>query len=66
MATKDLSKDMELDHYIREFGSIIRISNSETHSAKEVLNIVFQSICSYKAMHEWKKIVNIKIIYIVF
>ncbi|CAK9825584.1 Intraflagellar transport protein 52 homolog [Anthophora retusa] len=52
MATKDLSKDMELDHYIREFGSIIRISNSDTHTAKEVLNTVFQSICSYKAMHE--------------
>ncbi|XP_076767063.1 intraflagellar transport 52 isoform X1 [Xylocopa sonorina] len=52
MATKDLSKDMELDHYIREFGSIIRISNSDTHKAKEVLNAVFQSICSYKAMHE--------------
>ncbi|CAK9805581.1 Intraflagellar transport protein 52 homolog [Anthophora plagiata] len=52
MATKDLSKDMELDHYIREFGSIIRISNSDTHTAKEVLNAVFQSICSYKAMHE--------------
>ncbi|XP_054004093.1 intraflagellar transport protein 52 homolog [Hylaeus anthracinus] len=52
MATSDLSKNMELDHYIREFGSIIRISNSDTHTAKEVLNSVFQSICSYKAMHE--------------
>ncbi|XP_060815304.1 intraflagellar transport protein 52 homolog [Bombus pascuorum] len=52
MATKTLSKDAELDHYIREFGSIVRISNSDTHTAKEVLNAVFQSICSYKAMHE--------------
>lgn len=52
MATKTLSKDVELDHYIREFGSIVRISTSDTHTAKEVLNAVFQSICSYKAMHE--------------
>ncbi|XP_015438778.1 PREDICTED: intraflagellar transport protein 52 homolog [Dufourea novaeangliae] len=52
MATKDLSKDVELDHYIREFGSIVKISNSNIHTAKEVLNSVFQNICSYKAMHE--------------
>nr|XP_031843442.1 intraflagellar transport protein 52 homolog isoform X2 [Nomia melanderi] len=52
MATKDLTKDIELDHYIREFGSLIRINNSSIHTAKEVLNSVFQSICSYKAMHE--------------
>lgn len=52
MATKTLSKDVELDHYIREFGSIVRINTSDTHTAKEVLNAVFQSICSYKAMHE--------------
>ncbi|XP_076276852.1 intraflagellar transport 52 [Lasioglossum baleicum] len=52
MATKDSSKDAELDHYIREFGSLIRINNSNIHTAKEVLNSVFQSICRYKAMHE--------------
>ncbi|XP_024888284.1 intraflagellar transport protein 52 homolog isoform X1 [Temnothorax curvispinosus] len=52
MATKELSNDKELDHYIREFGSIIRINNSDTHTAKEVLNSVFQKICSYKAMHD--------------
>ncbi|KAL0111294.1 hypothetical protein PUN28_012893 [Cardiocondyla obscurior] len=52
MATKELSNDKELDHYIREFGSIIRINKSNTHTAKEVLNFVFQKICSYKAMHD--------------
>jgi len=52
MATKELSNDKELDHYIREFGSIIRINNSDTHTAKEVLNFVFQKICSYKTMHD--------------
>ncbi|XP_076230944.1 intraflagellar transport 52 [Calliopsis andreniformis] len=52
MTTQDLSVDIELDHYIREFGSIIKISNSDTHTAKEVLNFIFQNICSYKAMHE--------------
>lgn len=52
MATKDLSNDKELDHYIREFGSIIRINNSDTPTAKEVLNFVFQKICSYKAIHD--------------
>ncbi|XP_018043997.1 PREDICTED: intraflagellar transport protein 52 homolog [Atta colombica] len=52
MATKELSNDKELDHYIREFGSIIRINNSDTHTAKEVLNFVFQKIYSYKTMHD--------------
>ncbi|XP_033327778.1 intraflagellar transport 52 [Megalopta genalis] len=52
MATKDLSKDVEVDHYIREFGSLVRINNANIHTAKEVLNSVFQSICRYKAMHE--------------
>lgn len=52
IATKDISKDMELDHYIREFGNIIKISNSNVHTAKEVLNSVFQSISIYKAIHE--------------
>lgn len=52
MASKDISTDVELDHYIREFGSIIRISNSDAHTAKEVLNSVFQSICSYRATHD--------------
>ncbi|XP_043488760.1 intraflagellar transport protein 52 homolog [Polistes fuscatus] len=52
MSTKDLSNDVELDHYIREFGSILRISNSDTHTANEVLNHVFQKICSYKTMQD--------------
>ncbi|KAL6428355.1 hypothetical protein ACFW04_008559 [Cataglyphis niger] len=53
MSTKDLSNDKELDHYIREFGSIvIRINNSDTYTAKEVLNFIFQKICSYKATHD--------------
>ena len=52
IATKDISKDMELDHYIREFGNIIKISNSNVHTTKEVLNSVFQSISIYKAIHE--------------
>ncbi|XP_032691249.1 intraflagellar transport protein 52 homolog [Odontomachus brunneus] len=51
-ATKDLSGNKELDHYIREFGSIIRINNTDTHTAKEVLHSVFQKICSYKTMHD--------------
>ncbi|XP_012224469.2 intraflagellar transport protein 52 homolog [Linepithema humile] len=50
--TKDLSSDKELDDYIREFGSIVKINNSITHTAKEVLNSVFQIICSYKAVHD--------------
>ncbi|XP_011344141.1 intraflagellar transport protein 52 homolog isoform X2 [Ooceraea biroi] len=52
MATKDLLNDTELDHYIREFGSLIRINNSDTHTAKEVLNSVFHKIYSYKALHD--------------
>jgi len=54
MATKELLSDKELDHYIREFGSIIRRNNfdTHTHTAKDVLNSVFQKICSYKAMHD--------------
>jgi len=52
METKDLSSDKELDDYIREFGSIVKINNSIAHTAKEVLNSVFQIICSYKAVHD--------------
>jgi hypothetical protein len=52
MATKDVSNDTELDHYIREFGSLIRINNSDTYIAKEVLNSVFHKICNYKAVHD--------------
>ncbi|KAL2713503.1 intraflagellar transport protein 52 [Vespula squamosa] len=52
MSTKNISSDTELDHYIREFGSILRISSSDTHTASEVLNRVFQKISSYKTMQE--------------
>ncbi|XP_043682485.1 intraflagellar transport protein 52 homolog isoform X2 [Vespula pensylvanica] len=52
MSTKNLSSDTELDHYIREFGGILRISSSDTHTASEVLNRVFQKISSYKTMQE--------------
>lgn len=47
MTTKKL-ENTELDHYIREFGSIIRINNFNTHTAQEVLQFVFQRICGYK------------------
>ncbi|XP_035727489.1 intraflagellar transport protein 52 homolog [Vespa mandarinia] len=52
MSSKNLSNDTELDHYIREFGSILRISSSDIHTASEVLNHVFQKISSYKTMQE--------------
>lgn len=48
--TKDSSNEMELDYYIREFGSVIRINNTDAHTAKEVLNYIFQKICSYKTI----------------
>lgn len=52
IATKDLLSDIELDHYIREFGSLVRINNSDIHTAKEVLNFVFHKISNYKALHD--------------
>lgn len=51
MTTKDLSDEKEMDYYIREFGALMRINNSETLSAKEVLHQVFVKISSYKATH---------------
>lgn len=48
LGNKDQSNEMELDYYIREFGGIIRMPNSETCSAKEVLNNIFQKLASFK------------------
>ncbi|XP_020286330.1 intraflagellar transport protein 52 homolog isoform X2 [Pseudomyrmex gracilis] len=49
-ATKDSLNVKDIDHYIREFGNVIKMNNFNT--AKEILNFVFQKISSYKAMRE--------------
>lgn len=52
MGTKNPSDERELDYYIREFGGIVRISNSEKMTSKEILNHVFLKISSYKTIHD--------------
>ncbi|KAJ8681260.1 hypothetical protein QAD02_017047 [Eretmocerus hayati] len=51
MTDSDLTNEKELEHYIREFGAVMRIDNIENRTAKEVLNHVFSKISSYKSTH---------------
>ncbi|XP_012273935.1 intraflagellar transport protein 52 homolog [Orussus abietinus] len=48
MAMNDSSNETELEYYIREFGEIIRINDSGSHTAKDVLNHVFQKLTVFK------------------
>lgn len=48
LSNKDKSNEIELDYYIREFGGIIRIQNSDTCTSKEVLNNIVQKLINFK------------------
>ncbi|XP_066591365.1 intraflagellar transport protein 52 homolog [Prorops nasuta] len=52
MGTKDLSDERELEEYIKEFGSTMRINNSDVSLPKDILNHVFVTICDFKAKHD--------------
>lgn len=49
MSDTDFSSEKELDYYVREFGAIMRINNTETLAAKEILNHIFLKISAYKS-----------------
>lgn len=49
MSDTDSTSEKELDYYIREFGAIMKINNSESLTAKETLNHVFLKISNYKS-----------------
>lgn len=49
MSDTDSTSEKELDYYIRDFGAIMKINNSESLTAKEVLNHVFLKISNYKS-----------------